>query len=277
MRANNEAMAPGEPAIIGQLPTISLDELNALAGLQTRIDRKYVLTAEQADRALSVVSGRLSALEIDGLRSFQYNSLYFDTPELISYRAAATRRRRRFKVRVRHYVDSGVSALEVKTRGGRGETVKTRADGAPDYCNGFTPETLRYIDSTVETEGLARHLQSMMWTAYNRSTIVDLDDRSRITIDRCLRGSPAGGSWRVLTDRVIVETKSTDRTTPLDRALWADHIRPVAISKYAIAMALHHPWLPANRWSRVLREHFACATTRPQVLATVTSTVDQSV
>ena len=256
MLATNDETASGELAIISQLPTISLGELNALAGLQTRIDRKYVLTVEQADRALSGVAARLAALDIDGSRSFQYNSLYFDTPELTSYRAAATRRRRRFKVRVRRYVDSGVSALEVKTRGSRGETVKTRVDCGPECFDAFTPEALRYIDSAVQTEGLARQLHSMMWTSYYRSTMVDLQDRSRITIDRCLQGSPAGSHWRPLTDRVIVETKSTDRTTPLDRALWADHVRPVAISKYATAMALHHPWLPANRWSRVLRDHF---------------------
>lgn len=259
MPANTEVIATGELAIIGQLPMISLDGLNALAGLQTRIDRKYVLTVEQAERALSGVGARLAALDIAGSRSFQYNSLYFDTPELTSYRAAATRRRRRFKVRVRHYVDSGFSALEVKTRSGRGETVKTRLECEPECSEAFTPDALRFIDSAVQTDGLAQQLHSAMWTAYRRSTMVDLDDRSRITIDRCLQASPAGGCFRLLTDRVIVETKSTDRMTPLDRALWADHIRPVAISKYAIAMAVHDPSLRANRWTRVIRDHFGVA------------------
>jgi hypothetical protein len=253
---NTGAMATSDLAIIGQLPTIALDDLNEIAGLQTRIDRKYLLTLAQAERALSDVAGRLAALDIAGSRSFRYNSLYFDTPEFTSYRAAATSRRRRFKVRVRHYVDSGFSALEVKTRGARGETVKTRLDCEAELSDAFTLEALQFIDGAVQTEGLARHLRSTMWTAYHRSTLADLEDRSRITIDRCLQASPARGRWRLLTDNVIIETKSTDRTTPLDRALWADHVRPVAISKYAIAMALHDPSLPANRWNRVLRDHF---------------------
>jgi len=254
--ASSEATAADALLLVSGLPTITLDDLNDLAGLQTRIDRKYVLTAQQADRALEAVGTRLAVLDIGGLRSFQYNSLYFDTPELTSYRAAATRRRRRFKVRIRHYVDSGFSALEVKTRGGRGETVKTRLVGEPGDLAPFTPDALRHIDGATENEGLARQLRATMWTAYRRSTLVDLDDRSRITIDRCLQASPDGGSWRLLTDRLVVETKSIDRTTPLDRALWAEHVRPVAISKYALAMAIHHPTLPANRWSRVLRDHF---------------------
>jgi len=260
--AGSEAAAATGLLVVGELPSITLDGLNELAGLQTRIDRKYLLTPEQADRALTAVAGRLAALDIGGLRSFQYNSLYFDTPELISYRAAATQRRRRFKVRVRHYVDSGFAALEVKTRGGRGETVKTRLVGEPASLDAFTPGALRHIDSAVDNEGLAEQLRSTMWTAYHRSTLVDLADRSRITVDQCLRAAPAGGCWRTLTDRLVVETKSTDRTTPLDRALWADHVRPVAISKYAIAMAIHHPSLPANRWSRVLRDHFGAARDR---------------
>jgi hypothetical protein len=45
-------------------------------------------------------------LEIDGARSFAYDSTYFDTPDLDAYLLAATRRRRRFKVRTRTYVDS---------------------------------------------------------------------------------------------------------------------------------------------------------------------------
>ena len=60
-------------------------------------------------------------LEIDGPRAAsRYRSVYFDTPDLDSYLAAARRRRRRFKIRIRSYLDSGRHFLEVKTRGRAG-------------------------------------------------------------------------------------------------------------------------------------------------------------
>lgn len=245
-----------ELSVIATLPAITLDALNGLAELQTRVDRKYLVAADRADRALRSVSDRLAVLDIDGARSFRYDSLYFDTPELISYRAAATRRRRRFKVRVRRYVDAGRCTLEIKTRGGRGETVKTRCDHEPDRIEALDPDAQRYIDLVLGADGVARQLQPVLWTTYLRSTLVDVTDRSRITLDRQLAASLAGpqAQWRALTDALVIETKSSAGATPLDRALWAAHTRPVAISKFAIGMAIHHPDLPSNRWSRLLRD-----------------------
>lgn len=33
-------------------------------------------------------------------------------------------------------------------------------------------------------------------------------------------------------------------------------IRHLSMSKYCVGIALLHPHLPANRWNRVLRNHF---------------------
>ena len=244
-------------SIINALPPVTLDELNGLAALQTRVDRKYVVAVDQADRVLETIAHRLAVLDIDGARRFRYDSLYFDTPELAAYRAAATRRRRRFKVRVRRYVDAGRSALEIKTRSGRGETVKERTDYEPECIERLNADAQRFVDLALGVDGVAHRLQPVMWTRYHRSTVVDLQDRSRITLDRYLEASPSGATpqWCTLIDALVIETKSTAGATPLDRALWAAHVRPVAISKYAIGMAVHHPDLPSNRWSRVLRNH----------------------
>ena len=246
-----------EDSIITALPSITLDAVNGLAELHTRVDRKYVVAVDQADRVLETIAHRLAVLDIDGSRRFRYDSLYFDTPELDAYRAAATRRRRRFKVRVRRYVDAGRCALEIKTRGGRGETVKARIDYEPERIERLNVDAQRYIDLALGADGLAHRLQPVMWTSYHRSTVVDLQDRSRITLDRYLEASPSGPTpqWCTLIDALVIETKSTAGATPLDRAFWAAHVRPVAISKYAIGMAVHHPHLPSNRWNRVLRNH----------------------
>ena len=74
---------------VHQLPSITLEELNDNAALQTRVDRKYILTAAQAGQLLPVLAAGAQVLQIDQLRSFRYSSVYFDTPELASFHLAA--------------------------------------------------------------------------------------------------------------------------------------------------------------------------------------------
>ncbi len=113
---------------IVELPPISLDELTARASLMTRTDRKYLVPIASAHRLLHALDGDVRVLEIGGARTFGYRSTYYDTADLVSYRTAATGRRRRFKVRRRDYLDTGASFLEVKTLTGRGQSAKVRAE-----------------------------------------------------------------------------------------------------------------------------------------------------
>ena len=110
--------------IVNELEPISLNHLEATASLLTRRDRKYLVPLVSVEEMLSRTE--MQVLEIDGSRIFRYESVYFDTPDLVSYRDAAHKRRRRFKVRTRSYLDSGICSLEVKTRERRGLTEKHR-------------------------------------------------------------------------------------------------------------------------------------------------------
>ena len=107
-------------------PGISLEDLNAKAAMQTRVDRKYIVDGLYAAAVLSNLPAEASVLEIEGERDFAYDSVYFDTENLDSYRLAATGRRNRYKIRTRSYLDTGDTFLEVKTEGARALTVKER-------------------------------------------------------------------------------------------------------------------------------------------------------
>ena len=88
-------------AALASLPSISLDELNSVAALQTRTDRKYVVGEREAASILGSFDAGVEALETEGRRSFTYESVYFDTAELDAYKLAAHGRRRRYKIRTR--------------------------------------------------------------------------------------------------------------------------------------------------------------------------------
>jgi len=108
------------------LAPTSLAELNGAAGLLTRVDRKYLVPLERAQELVGGLISEAQVLDIDGRRRFSYASTYFDTPGLEAFMLTARKRRRRFKVRTRTYLDSGLCFLEVKTRGARGTTAQRR-------------------------------------------------------------------------------------------------------------------------------------------------------
>ena len=100
--------------------TIGLDDLVARAEMLTRIDRKYLLTPTEAGEFLNRLTPSTEALSIDGSLAARYATVYFDTSDWASFRMSAHQRRVRMKVRTRTYVDSGVTFLEVKSRGASG-------------------------------------------------------------------------------------------------------------------------------------------------------------
>lgn len=237
------------------LDGISLEELNEIAELHTRSERKYVVDDATLGRMLGAQHDDVAVLDVDGRREFTYESVYFDTADLDLYRAAATGRRRRFKVRTRVYVDSGIAMLEVKTKDGRGKTVKTRLEYDPDDQAVLTPAGKRFVDDIVEQPGFADTLSPALKTHYMRTTLIDLPLGTRATIDRELVCTDFDGR-SVGLDRAIIESKSENASSLIDRWLWSEGNRPVKISKYCTALAAMRPELPANKWHRTIGRHF---------------------
>lgn len=252
----------------GDLRPISLEELNAAASLLTRVDRKYLVPAHVAQGLVQALAPRARVLEIEGTRSFSYASTYFDTPALESYLAAARKRRRRFKVRTRSYLDSGLTFLEVKTRGARGATVKKRVPYGADDADRLTPPGRTFVAQRLGEAGIiptaAGRLEPVMATTYSRSTLLLPDDDARLTLDTRLtwqEALPGGGrgARRTAHGLVVAETKNPATPSPADRWMWAAGYRPATISKYATGMAALHPQLPSNKWHRILGRELAAA------------------
>ncbi|MGW2095363.1 polyphosphate polymerase domain-containing protein [Promicromonospora sukumoe] len=259
--------------MIADLAPVTLDELNEVAALQTRRDRKYVLTPAELDDLL-VALPPARVLEIDGARSFAYDSTYFDTPELDAYRLAATRRRRRFKVRTRTYVDTGSCFVEVKTRAGRGTTVKERQphDDAGHLGLARTFVSARLADAGAPS---APVLTPTLRSRYHRTTLL-LDD-ARVTLDTGLvwdllgpvgpgaHAAPAIRRSAAIGDLVVVETKTAAGSGPssVDRLLWRAGHRPDRISKYATGLAVLEPGLPSMPWRRLVRRRLTVGLPAP--------------
>ncbi|MCP5026241.1 MAG: polyphosphate polymerase domain-containing protein [Actinomycetia bacterium] len=248
--------------LVGRLPSMSLPEVDAHAALQTRVDRKYVVGEDALAELLDGLRWRLAALEIDGRREARYRSVYFDTPGLEAYLGAARRRRHRFKVRTRSYLDSGTAMLEVKTREGRGMTHKRRIAHDPEMTDRLDVTGAMFVDTEIGSPGLSSQLTPTLATSYGRTTLVDRDDTARLTIDSDLRCTALSGALAGRSvgpgDEFIVETKSASRPCAVDRWLWHHGIRPVRFSKYGTGLAALDPSLPANKWHHVRRHLNPC-------------------
>jgi len=254
------------------LAAVTLDELEDRARLQTRVDRKYVVPTAVVDGLLADLRDRLDddlrVLRIDGRDEFAYESVYFDTPDLTCYLGAAHRRRRRYKVRTRSYLDSGACFVEVKTRGPRGSTVKTRLPHDVALRDRLDADALTFTAAVLDGAHVPapddpRYAPTLV-SRYRRRTFLltgtHASDASRLTVDTCLTwaGTGAVGVGRPalrLGGLSVVETKTGSTPSAADRLLWRHGHRPVRISKYGTGLAVTAPDLPSTPWRRVLDRH----------------------
>lgn len=251
---------------VGSLRPISLDDLNAVAALQTRTDRKYIVDSDQLHLLLGQIGPISRALEIDGRRWMSYRSVYFDTPGLAAYIGAARGRPHRFKVRTRLYVDTGACFIEAKLKNAHGQTVKDRMQRSTRRLDRLTDADETFLRQHAIIAPLVDELRPTLTTEYRRATLLLGSDRcgdgpdmavelGRLTIDDQVECSTWDGDRVSVADRVLIETKSAGAPSPADRALWAMGIRPQHISKYASGLAALRPDLPSNKWRRVIDRH----------------------
>src|SRR3954452_316974 len=234
-------------AVLDAFRPVPLEVLEAAVALPVRTDRKHVIEHQALELLLDRLAETHTVLEIEGRRVFAYDSVYFDTPELLTARAHVQRRRRRFKARSRLYLDSGVCWFELKVKGARGETVKHRVPyHAADH--GRLTSTARAFLG----EHLYRlpELAPVVRTSYRRSTFAGPDERVTVDVDLSFGRARLRPGW------AIVETKSAGGVGLAHAILRELGVRPVALSKYLIGSGLTLMENPPNDIRRIVRRYF---------------------
>jgi len=242
-------------AISGFCP-VSLGDLNARAAMLERLDQKYIVGAEQLARALDAMRDGFDVLQIDGRRDFGYATQYFDDPALRSYHDHHQGRRLRSKVRVRHYLEAGLTYLEVKLKSLRDVTVKKRMP-LPAMPLALDAACLGFIDRCHEDlygAPLGRALAPGLAMRYRRMTLVARDGEERMTIDGGLVFHGAKGARPVRPDLFILETKSARGRGIADAVLRDIHVKPTPrVSKYCVGLAATDGVQRRNRFLPALR------------------------
>ena len=233
------------PLSTKRLTTTTLAELNSAAGLLTRVDRKYLVPLTCAQNLVDGLTPHARVLAIDERRRFSYTSTYFDTPGLEAFMFAARKRRRRFKVRTRTYLDSGLCFLEVKTCGARGSTVKRRMGYYADDASRLTGPGRAFVAACLAGTGVtgsaaarevAAALRPVLTTTYERTTLHLPRTEARATIDTALTwrrlgpAAPAGSS----AGAVVGVPMSPQALRPVHLAAAISEGEPVSVADIAV-------------------------------------------
>ena len=234
--------------LIQRFDPITLSEMDRVK-LQDRMDTKYVFAGRELSGVLEDMLKDYRLLEVDGVRGTHYRSLYFDTPDLASYRDHHNKRTFRSKVRFREYEGSGLAYLEVKRKTGRGRTDKARMRVA-SIPSALSDEHKRFIAGAI---GHDTALEPVLWNHFTRYTFVHRELPERLTMDIGLRFTDPAHQ-RELGDIVVAELKQEriDRRSSFARIMRRAGIRPAGMSKYCIGTLLLERKVKHNAFKEVL-------------------------
>lgn len=247
--------------IVQSFEPISLAQMESVK-LMNRIDTKYAVPRTVLPLILEAAKADYYAQEIDGKRIATYDTMYYDTEDLDMYVRHHDRQLVRQKIRVRQYVDSDLTFLEIKRKNNKGRTKKKRISVPGFDISGSTfGESKRSLwsvedfiaaKSRYEWSELSPHL----WTKFHRITLVNKAKTERLTIDMDLVWENViSGEKKSFEDLVIIELKRDGNIPSKMTHIMLDlRVHPLKISKYCIGTALTTPEIKKNRFKSKIRK-----------------------
>lgn len=233
---------------------ITLEEMDKVK-LMNRVDTKFLICADVLPTLLQKAVDHYRIVEIDGLRASPYSSIYFDTEDAQMYTMHHNGKLNRYKVRMRTYVSSGDSYLEVKKKNNKGRTSKKRIritnEQFQDVALDEAAQTFIQEKSPYNYSVLRPSLQNFFY----RITLVDKNETERVTMDVGLRFRKVGIEKYTMVDNlVIVEMKQDGAARSYFRQYLNElSILPKGMSKYCLGMILTDEDIKTNRFKKKIR------------------------
>ena len=231
---------------ISSFPPITLEEMKTVR-LMNRTDTKYTTDIDTLHSILAQAQDKYYIQETGGERLLPYKTSYLDTSYYKMYTEHERGKKTRQKIRIRTYIQSGISFLEIKNKNNKSRTKKIRIP--------YNRETYKeFIES--HTPYRADQLSTVLDNKFTRITLVNRNKTERITIDLDLHlHNRQTGITCHLPDLAIIEVKR-DGNKPSDilTLLRDARVKQSKFSKYCIGMALTDSNLRQNRFKQRLRQ-----------------------
>ena len=240
--------------LISSFKSISLTEMDAVR-LMNRVDTKYIINNSQLSELLEKALKHYRIVEIDGKRVIPYSTIYFDTESTEMYMMHHNGKLNRSKVRMRSYIDSGISFLEIKSKSNKGRTTKNRIGIANEQ---FDKMTLNEKEQAFLKEMDVQPIQLIpqIQNNFHRITLVDNQLTERVTLDTMLSfKNVSTGVSKKVEDLVIIEMKQDGAlSSHFKDYLQSIRIHSGSMSKYCMGMMLVNPDLKSNGYKNKLRK-----------------------
>lgn len=230
--------------LLGQLEPITLEQMSSIR-LMNRTDTKFVTSKENLVRLLEMVQGEYYAQCIEGNKIANYLTTYWDTDGHHFYLEHHNGRAPRQKVRVRTYLDSDVTFLEVKTKNNHGRTKKKRIEVSSQELD-HNEENEDFLEKLVH-RGL-NSIHPTVQNQFHRITLVNYGKTERLTIDFDVQfRNFETGKRADVGPLVIIELKRDGNVySPILPLLRTLRIKPSGFSKYCIGSCITNKSLKQN-------------------------------
>ena len=253
--------------------SVGLDAIESVA-LMDRFDAKYLVPQAWLVHLVTSLSDH-RVLSIQDHVTTTYKNLYYDTKDGKCFEDHTRGRNVRFKVRIRHYDNTGVTFLEVKLRDVHGKTTKHRVvrDSKLSWNAPFTGEELNFLARHVPHSS---DLEPTLQSQFERFTLVNVTLGERITFDHQLNfchpsNDEKSESWLdPMPNLAVVEWKQhrLNHQGELMQAMRNQEGRkgplgrPLRLSKFVLGHSLVYPEKAFRSYQSALRavtraEHYA--------------------
>ncbi len=237
--------------LIGTFAPITLEQMSEVR-LMNRTDTKYVISLSQLNELLAFARDYYFAQETNGERLIEYSTTYFDTPTNSMLRSHVCGRTTRQKVRVRTYVSSHLTFVEIKNKR-KGRTKKKRIKTQHMADETLSPVSAIFVDENANFPSAELH--PTLLNNFRRITLVNKEMTERLTIDLGLMlDNLENKVVQHLDDTVIVEVKRDGRSQSHVIDWFREHkIRRHGFSKYVYGMLLTDGSEPVGVMKRKMR------------------------
>ena len=240
--------------VLQRMEPISLEAMNNVK-LMNRVDSKFPTNRGMLLRMAPLWAEGFYVQENECQRIASYRSLYFDTPDALTYTMHHNQRLHRQKVRQRIYVDSNTALCEIKNKKNTGRTKKKRIPIPVEAWGDLygLPEMADFIREKVWVTD--RTLLPRLENAFRRITLVNKAMTERVTIDFGITfHNHVSGCDADVSDLVIIEVKQNGALPSKFKELLREaRVKRKGLSKYCLGMLLTDTHLKYNRFKEKIR------------------------
>ena len=230
--------------LLQHLDPITLEQMSSIR-LMNRTDTKFVTSKENLAKLLELAQGKYYAQYNNDSKIANYMTTYWDTEGHRFFLEHHNGRAPRQKVRVRTYMDSGITFLEVKTKNNHGRTKKKRVE-VPSQEIDVQGANGEFVEGLVH-QGLTE-MHPTVRNQFHRITLVNYAMTERLTIDYDVHfHNMETGNDAETGPLVIIELKRDGNVySPVLEILRILRIKPSGFSKYCIGSVMTNKSLKHN-------------------------------